>query len=393
MSSGEPFGFPISRRGFLAAGGALVVSFSLLPPTRLLAQQAPAAVKPPGSLGNAPMLDAWIRIGADGGVTVFTGKAELGQGIKTALIQVAAEQLGVQATRIDLITADTSRTPDEGFTAGSRSMQDSGTAIMNAAAQVREILVARAAERLAVAVDRLQAQDGAVVADDGRRIAFGELVADDLTRVRAQPQSKLKDPKSYTVMGKPMRRVDIPAKVTGGVAYVQDLRLPGMVHARIVRPPGYGARLREVATDGVQKLPGVLKVVRDGSYLAVIAEREYQAIVAMRALAAAAAWEERADLPAPLQVYEFLQRTPSNAIVDLDRRASANPGVRTLEASYRRPYQIHGAIGPSCAVGWIKDELLTVWTHSQGVYPLRRAIAEMLHMPEERIHCIHVEGS
>ena len=122
MSSSERFGVPISRRGFLAAGGALVVSFSLLPATRLLAQQAQAVAKPPGSLGNTPMLDAWIRIGADGGVTVFTGKAELGQGIKTALIQVAAEQLGVQPARIDLITADTSRTPDEGFTAGSRSL-------------------------------------------------------------------------------------------------------------------------------------------------------------------------------------------------------------------------------------------------------------------------------
>src|SRR5439155_385267 len=250
MINGERFGFAVSRRGFLAASGALVVSFSLLPVARLLAQQAPAA-KPPGSLGNTPMLDAWIRIGAEGGVTVFTGKAELGQGIKTALIQIAAEQLGVQPARINLITADTSRTPDEGFTAGSRSMQDSGTAIMNAAAQVREILLARAAERLAIPVERLQAQDGAVVADDGRRIAFGELVSDDLARVRAQPQSKLKDPQSYTVMGKPFARIDIPAKVTGGLAYVQDLRLPGMAHARVVRPPGYGARLRDAAIDDV----------------------------------------------------------------------------------------------------------------------------------------------
>jgi len=390
--SAERLGLTLSRRGFLAAGGALVVGFSLSPASRLLAQ-APPAAGPPGSLGKQPMLDAWIRIDADGGVTVFTGKAELGQGIKTALIQVAAEQLGVQPGRIRLITADTARTPDEGFTAGSRSLTDSGTAIMNAAAQVREILIARAAERLNATAEKLRVQDGAVLAEDGRRVGFGELVADDLTRVRAQPQSKLKDPKSYTVMGKPMPRIDIPAKVTGGVAYVQDLRLPGMVHARIVRPPGYGARLREVATADVQKLPGVLKVVRDGSYLAVIAEREYQAIVAMRALAAVAAWEERAGLPAPSQVYEFLQRTPSNAIVDLDRRASANPGVRTLEASYRRPYQIHGAIGPSCAVGWLKADLLTVWTHSQGVYPLRKAIAEMLHMPQERVRCIHLEGS
>ena len=389
----EAQGVTVSRRDFLAAGGALIVSFSLLPSARLAAQQAPAAPRPPGSLGNNPVLDAWIRVDADGGVTVFTGKAELGQGIKTALIQVAAEQLGIEPARIRLITADTARTPDEGFTAGSHSMQDSGTAIMNAAAQVREILLGRAAERLDVPGDRLQVRDGAVLADDGRRVGFGELLADGLTRVRAEPQSKLKDPRTYTVIGKSMPRVDIPAKLTGGVAYVQDLRLPGMVHARLVRPPSYGARLREAPIDSVQKLPGVLKVVRDGSYLAVIAEREYQAIVAMRALAAIATWDERGALPAPAQLYDFLRSAPSDAIVDLERRASANPAVRTLEASYRRPYQIHGAIGPSCALGWQNGDLLTVWTHSQGVYPLRRALAEMLRVPPERVRCVHVEGS
>ena len=384
---------PISRRRFLAASGALVLSFSLLPSASLRAQQAAGEPRLPGSLGNTPMLDAWIRVDADGGVTVFTGKVELGQGVKTALIQIAAEQLGIEPRRIRLVTADTARTPDEGFTSGSQSMQNSGTAIMHAAAQVREILLARAAERLGVAVERLQAQNGVVLADDGRRVAFGELVADNLTRVRAQPQSKLKDPRTYTVMGRPLPRIDIPAKVAGGVAYVQDLRLPGMVHARIVRPPSYGARLREVAIDGVQKLPGVLKVVRDGSYLAVIADGEYQSIVAMRALAMAAVWDEHAGLPAPSQIYEFLRRAPSRAIVDLDRGARASPGVRTLEASYRRPYQIHGAIGPSCAVGWLKDGTLTVWTHGQGVYPLRKAIAEMLGMPVDRVRCIHLEGS
>src|SRR5208282_3618510 len=217
-----------------------------------------------------------------------------------------------------LVTADTARTPNEGFTSGSHSMQDSGTAIMHAAAQVREILLARAAQRLAIPADRLKAENGMVLADDGRRVAFGELVTEELTRVRAQPQLKLKDPRSYTVMGRPLPRVDIPAKVTGGVAYVQDLRLPGMVHARIVRPPSYGARLREVATERVQKLPGVLKVVRDGSYLAVVAEREYQAIVAMRALAAAAAWDEQPSLAAVSPIDAFLRRAPSRALVDLD---------------------------------------------------------------------------
>ena len=388
---------PVSRRGFLTAGGALVVSFSLQPLTRLEAQQAPDAPKPPGSLDKAPLLDAWMRVDPDGSVTVFTGKVELGQGIKTALIQIAAEQIGIAPERITLITADTSRTPDESFTAGSRSLTDSGTAIMHASAQVREILIARAAERLGVAREKLQARDGSVLAEDGRRAAFGDLVGDRLPAggSRAQAESKLKDPKSYTVMGKPLARVDIPAKVTGGVAYVQDLRLPGMVHARIVRPPSYGARLTEVRTEAADKLPGVLKIVRDGSFLAVIAEREYQAILAMRALMAAASWQERPSLPEPSKLYQFLQETPSNAMVDLEQRApsGAPAPARTIEASYRRPYQMHASIGPSCAVGWHKDGVITVWTHSQGVYPLRKAIAEMMQLPEDRLRCLHMEGS
>src|SRR5262249_22559268 len=149
---------------------------------------------------------------------------------------------------IKLITADTSQTPDEGYTAGSNSMKDSATAVMNAAAQVRAILVTTAAQRLNIGADRLQVRDGAVIAPDGRRAGCGELVADNVTHVNAEPQSKLKDPAKYSVVGKSMARVDIPAKVTGGVAYVHDLRLPGMVHARIVMPPAYGARLRGVDT-------------------------------------------------------------------------------------------------------------------------------------------------
>jgi len=391
--SGTLCGAGLSRRDFLASGGALIVSFSLLPAARLSAQQSPAQPQLPGSLRQSPMLDAWIRVDADGSVSVFTGKVELGQGIKTALIQIAAEQIGIEPSHLVLVTADTARTPDEGFTSGSHSMQDSGTAILHAAAQVREILLARAGLRFGVAVERLRAENGMVLCDDGRRVGFGALVTEGLTHVHAQPESKLKDPRAYTVMGMPLARVDLPAKMSGGRVYVQDLRLPGMVHARIVRPPSYAARLRAVAFDGVQKLPGVLKVVRDGSYLAVVAEREYQAVVAMRALAAAAAWDEQPSLAAVSPPDEFLRHTPARAIVDLDLRSNANPGVQTLSASYLRPYQMHGAIGPSCAVGWLKDGSLTVWTHSQGVYPLRKAIAEMLSMPLERVRCVHVEGA
>jgi nicotinate dehydrogenase subunit B len=236
-------------------------------------------------------------------------------------------------------------------------------------------------------------RDSAILADDGRRIGFGELVAGGVLHQRAAPHSPLKPPSAYTVIGKPLKRVDIPAKVTGGVAYVQDLRLPGMVHARVVRPPSYRATLREMKTDAAEKLPGVLKVVRNGNYLAVIAEREYQAITAMQVLASAAIWDEQPSLPDPKNIFSRLESEPSEAIVIRDDQPWPAAAVRDVEATYRRPYQMHGSIGPSCAVGRYDNGALTVWTHSRGVYPLRKALADMLGLAEGRVHCIHVEGS
>jgi CO/xanthine dehydrogenase Mo-binding subunit len=392
----------LSRRRVLA-GGSLVVSFSLLASRALWAQQPieaqnagkepDKAPQLPGSLKDQPLLDAWIRVEADGTITVFTGKAELGQGIMTALIQLAAEELEVDPAAIHLVTADTAKTPNEGFTAGSHSMQDSGTAIMNAAAQVREILLGLAGQRLNLPADDLKAEKGAVVAADGRRLGYGALVVDDELHVAAQPQSKLKDPSRFTIIGRPMPRVDIPPKVTGGAVYVQDLRLPGMVHARVVRPPSYGARLRAVDATAVEAMPGVLKVVRDGNYLAVIAEREYGAVAAMRALARAAEWDETAALPDENDIFATLERLPAQEHVIRDQHAAAAPAAKTVEAAYRRHYQLHGSIGPSCAVALFDDGALTVWSHAQGMYPLRQAVAEMLHLPGEAVRCIHVQGS
>ena len=378
----------MTRRAFLMRTGAVVVLFTLAPP-RLPAQ---GAAKLPGSLNATPLLDAWIRVGADGSVMLFTGKAELGQGVKTALLALAAEELGIGPGRIAIVTADTSRTPNEGYTAGSNSMKDSGTAIQHAAAQVREILVGRAAAKLGVPSERLRAQDGQVIADDGRAVPFAELAVERYAEVRAEPQSKLRNPATYTIVGKALPRVDIPAKVTGGAAYVQDIRLPGMLHARVVFPPSYAARLADVRTADVERLPGVVKVVRDGSVLAVIAEREFQAIRAMRALAAAARWSGQASLPRG-DPFAALLALPSDAIVNADVHGATAPAARTLEATYRRAYQMHGAIGPSCAVALLKGDELTVWTHSQGVFPLRAALAELLRMAPARVRCIHAEGA
>ncbi|MBV8888320.1 MAG: xanthine dehydrogenase family protein molybdopterin-binding subunit, partial [Alphaproteobacteria bacterium] len=372
---------------------ALVVSFSCA--GRLLAQapQAGGAHELPGSLSKSPFLDEWLRIDADGSVTVFTGKAELGQGIKTALIQVAAEELMLPPGAIHLVTADSALTPDEGYTAGSHSMQDSGTAIINAAAQVRALLVNAAAAKLQLPAAQLKAENGAIVAEDGRRLGYGELVGDNLLHVEAEPGAGRLDPKNYRIIGKSLPRVDIPPKTAGLGAYVQDLRLPGLVHGRVVRPPSYDADLRAVDTGPAAAMPGVLKVVHDGRYLAVIAEHEYQAVAAMRALAAAADWDEKPTLPDPADLFATLDAQPAQPVPVRDNPADMPAGARIVEAQYRRGYQMHGSIGPSCAVALYQDGILTVWSHAQGMFPLRAAIAELVNLPADKVHCIHVEGS
>src|SRR5712671_5082470 len=385
----------LDRRRVLAGGGALIVSFSL---GNALAQDqsTPAAApvqNPPGSLKGAPLLDSWIRIDADGSVTVFTGKAELGQGFKTAFQQIAAEELDVPFAALKVVTADTRFTANEGYTSGSNSMKDSGTAIQNAAAQVRELLVAEAARRLDLPAENFRTENGAVISADGRRLRYGELVAADMLHVQAQPKSSLKDPATFKVMGQPIPRVDIPAKVTGGAAYVQDMRLPGMVHARIVRPPSYGAQLMDCDSSAVEKLPGVVKVIRDGNFLAVAAKKEFQAIKAMNALSAAAKWKETPSLPKQDDLLDVLTNLPSQDSTIFEHSNPSAVGQKTIEATYTRPYQSHGSIGPSCAVAQLVDGAMTVWTHAQGVYPDRQGIAEMLRVPPASVRLIHVEGS
>jgi CO/xanthine dehydrogenase Mo-binding subunit len=386
----------LDRRRVLAGGGALIVSFSL---AEAFAQDqaAPApsspAPSPPGSLKGAPFLDSWIRIEANGSITAFTGKAELGQGFKTAFQQIAAEELDVPFESVTVVTADTGRTANEGYTSGSHSMQDSGTAIQNAAAQVRELLVAEAARRLDVPAENFRTENGAVISPDGRRLGYGDLVSGDMLHVQAQPKSKLKDPATFKLMGRPVPRVDIPAKVTGGAAYVQDMRLPGMVHARVVRPPSYRAQLADCDTSAVEKLPGVVKVIRDGHFLAVVATKEFQAIKAMQALSAAAKWTEEASLPKQENLLHVLTSLPSQDSTIFQQSNAAAIGQKTIEATYTRPYQSHGSIGPSCAVAQSINNEMTVWTHTQGVYPDRQGIAEMLRVAPASVRLIHVEGS
>jgi nicotinate dehydrogenase subunit B len=390
-----------SRRMFLSTGGALVVGFAISPalaqepkqPAQNAGAQPVKTPRLPGSLHTAPYLDSWIGIDGNGKITVFTGKVELGQGIKTALIQCAAEELDVDPAAITLVTADTERTPNEGYTAGSHSMQDSGTAILNAASQVRAILVELAAQKLNAQPDQLKTKDGKVIGPNGSTIGYGELVAGQELHRKAQPNSPLKDPKDFTVIGKTMPRVDIPGKLTGAPMYVQDIRLEGMLHARVVRPPSYGSELTNLDAAAVEKMPGVVKVVRNGSFLAVAAQGEFQAVEAMRALSAAAEWRESIQLPDQSEIHKYLESLPTQDETIDNKGNPDEKGARVLGAHYSRPYLSHGSIGPSCAVAQFENGKMTVWTHSQGVYPLRNTIANMLKLPQQAVRCIHVEGA
>jgi len=381
----------ISRRAFTAGAGGLVLAFSLDPQVMLAQQPA----KLPGSLDTNRRLDAWIHINVNGSATVFTGKVELGQGVVTALAQIAAEELDLPLERVQILSGDTARTPNEGVTAGSQSIENSGTALRLAGAEVRSILIEAAAKKLGVAPDTLAVSAGTISAADGRKVTYAELAqAIDLKR-EATAKVAPKPVSAHKIVGTAVKRFDIPNKVTGGIAYVQDLRRDGMLHGRVVRPPRYGSRLESFDEAAVKAMPGVVAVVRDGSFLGVVAAREEQAIKARAALVKSAKWTPGPALPDPATIYEHLMSLPSETTVVSEKQepllASAN--AKTIEATYRKPYMSHGSIGPSCALAELNEGIMTVWTHSQGVFPNRARLAEALDMKPAAVRCVHAEGS
>jgi nicotinate dehydrogenase subunit B len=379
----------LTRRDFTAALGGIVLSFSLAPQLALGQDKA----RLPGGLDNNRMLDAWIRINADGTATVCTGKAELGQGIHTALWQMAAEELDLPLARVTLVSPDTERTPDEGQTSGSQSIEGSGTALRMAGAEVRAILVELAAKRFGSGAETLSVSDGVISAPDGRKLGYGDLAAEVDLKREATGKIAPKKASEHKIVGQSVPRLDIPAKVSGGAAFVQDLRLAGMLHGRVVRPPRYGAKLEGLDDSAVKAMPGVLAVVRDGNFLGVVTEREEQAIKARTALIGAARWSGGDPLPDPAKLYEHLLTLPSESRVVSEKPAAVPEGVKLIQATYRKPYTAHAALSPACAVAEWKDGRLTVWSHTQGVFPLRVAIARALDLQTAAIRVIHAEAS
>jgi len=349
--------------------------------------------KLPGSLNANRRLDRWLRVNRDGTVTVFPGKVEIGQGILTALTQIVAEELDVALERIRLAPTDTSYSPDEGMTSGSQSITDGGTALRYAAAETRDLLLQRAAAKLGVSLEQLAVADGVITARSGGSATYWDLASDDLLAREATAEIAPKPASQHTIIGKPAPRRDIPAKVSGTPIYVHDLELPGMLHGRIVRPPSYEARLAGLDEAEVRGLQGVVKVVRDGSFLGVVAEREEQAIRALTRLKRIARWEEATQLPESDARFLYRETSEDTVISEKHDAAAAARKAKTLEAEYTRPYTAHAALGPSCAVARLEDGRYTVWTHSQGVFPLRRDLAPVLGVEEKRVTVIHMDGA
>ncbi len=359
----------------------------------------------PASLVTTPELDRWVRINPGGTITIYTGKVEYGQGIQTAVAQIAAEELDVDLARIEVAGVATGAAPDEGATVGSLSLETTGRAVRQAAAEARQHL-------LDLAFEELEAETpaaGLLVADGtitdpatGRQTTYWDLFAGRRFERPVTGAAAPKPAAAHRLVGRPETRLDLLAKVTGQPSYLHDLELPGMVYGRVLRPPAYDGHLVSFDEAAVRALPGVIAVVRDGRFLAVIAEREEQAVRALAAMKEQAVWDNRTALPPQEQLYDYMLAQPSrDFLVDrgtattdpIPPRLEEEPGDRVLAATYYRPYHMHGSLGPSAAAALFQDGRLTVWAQTQGVYPQQAALAAALAMEPDDIEVIYAEGS
>ena len=337
-------------------------------------------------------LDDWISIDPDGTITVMSGKVELGTGVRTALAQIAAEELDAPLECVRMVMGDTGQTPNEGYTAGSKTLEMAGAAVRRAAAEARQALREMAAVRLDVTPNAVVLEGGvAMVADEPtRRISYGELMRGRRFDREVTGRAPLKPAQQYQVVGTDVARLDLPAKLTGQLAFVHDLRLPGMLHARIVRPPSLGATVVAIDDSCVRDA----EVVRLGNFVAVVAQREEQAVRAAQQLVVT--WHETAELPQMSDLYDVLLQQPTSdqVLVETgDVQAALEQATTRIEAMYLQPFQAHATLGPSCAVADFQSRELTVWCGTQGVYPLRSALADLLEMPVEQIRVIHMESA
>ena len=383
----------MSRRNFMKGTGALIVGFGVARLTGGLA--APQRLDGAGS----NQLDSWIAISADGSVTAYAGKCELGHGLHTAQTQLIAEELSVPFDRVKLIQCDTALTPDQGTTSGAQShptnFNQNNLALAGATA--REALLQRASTRLSLSVDQLTVKDGVVSAktDASNKVSYGELVGGRTFGITLNPNAKRKHPSEWTVLGKPIPRIEIPAMATGQFEYVHNVRVPGMLHGQVVRPPAVGATLLGVDEKSVQGMPGVVKVVVKKNFVGVVTEKPWQATQAAAKLNAS--WTPGTGLPDQRSFHETLRSqkpTRDTFLVnskDVDEKLAG--AAKVVKATYLYPYQMHGSIGSSCAVADVQGDKATVWSPTQAVYPLKNTVAMVLGLRPENVRIIFKMGS
>ena len=397
-------GISPSRRGFLKVSGGLLIGFSLsdsgiLP--RLVAAETAANPAPGG-------LDAWLRIGADENIEVFTGKVDIGMGVQTALGQVVAEEMDVAFERVRLIMGDTATTPDQGGVGGSTSISAGAKPLRNAAATARFLLVGLAAGRLGAQPDRLKVKNGIVSVDGdaAKSISYGALAGgsafNEALRVsgggfalNVEGKGKPKDPVNYTVVGQSVPRIDLPPKILGRAIYSTDIRVPGMLHGRVIRPNGAGATLVGVDESSVKGIPGYLKTVAKGNFLGVVAENEWAAIRAAQDLKVN--WSSAAA-SFPDDLYRHMRSAEPRATRVLvnqgDAAAALQRAAKKVEASYEWPFQAHATMGPGCAVGdFHANGVTTVWTGAQKPHALQKGLAQMLGVNDDQVRVVWVEAA
>ena len=385
----------VSRREFLKASGSLVVSFSAtwLPSPYAIAQ-GPFGVHP--SHVDPAKLDSWVAVGGDGTVTAYTGKCDFGQGMFTAQTQLVAEELCVPLGRVWLIQCDTSVCPDEGTTSGSQSTPTNfnNSNLAQAAATAREALINLAARRWGEPADQLTAAGGVISGKSGRRVTYEELIGSKRFNLTLSKTAKRRPPSEWKLLGRPVPSLDRVALMTGQFEFVHNVRVPGMLYGRVVRPPAVGAAVASVDESSVRQISGLVKVVVRNNFVGVVAEKQAQAIEAARRLKVD--WKPGAGLPPQKTFFDGLRKQPSRDVLvvdskDVAQRLASAPTV--LQAAYVYPYQMHASLGTSCAVADVNPNSATVWSATQSVYPTRSIVAKLLDLPLDSVRVIYVRGS
>jgi nicotinate dehydrogenase subunit B len=358
-----------------------------------------SVIRPAGSEGA---FETFVKISADGAVTAFNGHVDLGTGIRTALAQIVAEELDVSFARVVVVLGDTSEVPNQGATIASETIQISAVPLRKAAAQARQFLVARAAERLELPIEELAIEDGLIRGRDNRSVSYGELISGETIRLELAEDVAVKAVGNYTIVGQSVPRVDLPAKATGELVYVHDVRVPGMLHGRVVRPPYagvdagacVGSSLIGVDEVSVRDIPGLVAVVRIGDFIGVVAEREENAVKAASQLKVS--WKPTPTLP-DLKDIEIALRanssTPRTLIDKGDVDTAITDAAKPMPRIYVWPYQLHGSIGPSCAVADYQRGRIRVWSGTQNPHILRADLALLIERPEAEIELIRLEAA